>query len=85
MFKLFARKKKLVTFAMAGMLAATAFNPTGCSFNIDEQFLQNVLDQVSNIDWEATFHASGHEGSGGPPSNPGDDCGDGGQDCPDEG
>ena len=70
MFKLIARKKKLMAIAMAGMLAATAFNPTGCTITIDEQLIQDVLDQVSNLDWEATFQPGGHDGFG--PHHPGD-------------
>ena len=83
MAKLFARKK-IVACAMAGMLAATAFNPTGCTINIDEQFLQNVLDQVASVDWEFGFYPGGHDGFG-PPPCPGDDCDGEWEDGPGEG
>ncbi|MBN2559447.1 MAG: hypothetical protein JXQ75_00765 [Phycisphaerae bacterium] len=50
MFKLFTKKRKIITAAMSAMFVATAFTaPGGCTITLDEELLQQVLGWVEGF------------------------------------
>ncbi len=61
------RKTKVLAAALSVALTATAFSPAGCTFTLDEGFLNQVLNWVDQ--WESQVGP-------GPGWDVGDDYGD---------
>ena len=70
MFKHLVRKRKALSAVMAALLMGGAYQAGGCSVNLDQAFLQSVLDQVLASDANFGFHFNNrgggrHDGGGG--------------------
>lgn len=83
MIRYFLQKKKLLPAAMSAALVATAFQPAGCTINIDENLLrliQGIAADVANGPdggmMRPPFPHPPYGGAGQPDDGGSDDAGD---------
>ena len=77
MLKFYVRKRKMVAGTLAALMAGSAFQATGCSVNLDQQFLQTALQAVldSGVNFGGGFHVGLPRGGGPHGEQPDDDSG----------
>ena len=66
MLKYYVRKRKLVLGTLAALAAGSAFQATGCTVNLDQQFLQTALQMIldSGVNLSGGFHVGPPHGGG---------------------
>jgi len=79
MLKFYVRKRKIVLGTLAALAAGSAFQATGCTVNLDQQFLQTALQAIldSGVNLSGGFHV-------GPPRGPGEHHGGGNDNTSDD-